>query len=1018
MRVAPRPSLAVVRGPALAGLALFLALAACGGDDPAGPDAGAIDARPLDTGAPDAESPDGAEAPDAEPDAGLPDSGPPDIGSLDAGGAFHAASCVDGCPDCGDGLCVSSGGEQFCVDRCDSDPDGCVSGFTCLDIGAAGTPTLVCVPPASCEQPGVGWGTGCSEGTESCLVDRQRCQGDRAAIGICTDSCETDATCPPGWACTPGDEGDAVCVPRYATGAQRCAQESMESEPPCTWDGDCAAGWACVGYATGRSGVCAAPARPDETCEAGFVLRRDPAGALRCLPQRCGCRGVPALAPGVRDLLGEALASVGLDRCSAIHRVEELVANTPDVLGDPYRFAALAPLLGEPWRIPGWAHTELGRIEAPLDVLAHGPSARAAEVMEALAALGETPTSPAPLEPVDPLSPLVDAVARFVTEAGGQPDRAALEADAADVAPAVQLAVATVVEGARQALIARRAAFAATGAANIAQLYDYGPAFVIRRRDGLGLAPANPRTQTLLTEGVDYGAFATGAAAVLRAVDTADLSALALTPPAGTATVATSTAVLLFSQQTPAGRIAIGGGDSGLYDPRLPGFDGAWAVLVDLGGHDTYRIAAGGNASVANPVSVLIDLGGRDRYGYVEVPSPLDGARLVSDAGGRYRPTGATDGGPVSLSESPRQGGARAGIAAVIDLGTDDDVYTALRLAQGAAVFGAGVLLDEGGDDIYRGEVMVQGAAAFGYALFLDLAGNDAHDAYQFAQGFSFARAAAAAIDGGGDDRWLMDLGDPAQGGDPLYPSAQRPTNSNASLGQGFSFGRRADFSDGAHMSGGVAILLDRAGDDTYRGSVFAQGGGFWFGAGILADRGGRDTYDGLWYQGGTAAHYAIGLLLDGGGDDRYGRSITPVNVTLGGGHDWSAAFLIDEAGDDDYLGSRITLGSGNANGFGFLVDNAGDDAYETLAPTYGTGAAGLRDEALRAPGSPRRKVDTVGVFIDARGTDTYRAAMAVSMDAADDRTWRHSESPEPEIRAMERGAGLDGVGESSLHAR
>lgn len=995
-----------------------LALAACSDEaDPidaaVAPDAAlAPDGSSIDAEAPDAEVPDVSSI-DAEP----PDAGPPDSGTLDAGSTFHEASCRDGCPDgCAPGLCVSTTSEDFCVDRCDADLSGCLAGFSCVDIGGEGPPLFVCVPPAgTCEPRGVGYGTTCSGDTSACPPERELCQGDRQAVGYCTDLCTSDATCPPGWACGAGDDGERVCIPRYATGAERCGQEGAATERPCGWDGDCPEGLWCVGPAPGRIGVCSDSAILDGRCAPGFAPRLGGDGDLRCVTERCACRGALPLPAGTRDLLAEALAQVGLDRCTAIHQVQELVANTADILGDPYRLRAVTPLLGEPWRIPSWATAQVAALEAPVTAAARGPAGQAAEVLLAQATLGETPATLRALEPVDPIDPLTDAVARFITEAGGTPDRPAIAADASDLSPAQQLAFARVVEGTRQALLARRAAFARASAASLAQLYDYGPAFVVRRADGLGISPANERVRTLLTQTIDYGALAAGAATVLSAIDEAGLVALA---PTGTTTVATSTATLLFSQDTPVGRIALGGPDSGLYDERIPGMGGAWALLVDLGGHDTYRIAAGGNTSVNNPVSVLVDLGGRDRYGYVEVPHPLDGMRLVSDDGGRYTPTSSTDGGPVSLSEHPRQGGARAGVAVLVDLGVDDDVYRAHRLSQGAAAFGAGVLVDEGGDDSYVGEAMVQGAAAFGYALHLDGGGHDTRSAYTFAQGFSFARAVGVALDGGGDDRWLMDVGDPAQGGDPMYPSAQRPTTSNATLGQGFAFGRRADFSDGAHMSGGIAVLLDRAGADVYRGSVFAQGGGFWFGTGILADRAGDDRYDGLWYHGGAGAHYAIGLLLDAAGDDTYGRDIPPLNVTLGGGHDWSAAFLVDEAGDDDYGGSRITLGAGNANGFGFFADNAGDDTYDMLSATYGQGAAGLRDEALRAPGSARRKVDTVGVFIDAGGRDTYRAAGMSSPDAADDRAWRHSESPEPEIRATERGSGVDGVGDSTLHAR
>ena len=997
-------------------LSIAVLFAACGSEPLPGPADAALtadDARAVDAAAPDAAAADAA-APDADPI----DTGPPDLGVLDAGSTFHEASCTSGCPDsCGAGLCVRANNVEFCVDRCDTDRDGCLAGFSCVDITSMMQTVSVCVPPAAvCSQLGVGFGTDCFGDTSLCMTGRTNCQGDRLGLGTgtCTDGCFADLDCPEGYSCLPGDDGNPVCIPRWGTGAERCGQESLPGETACSWDGDCTENWWCVGAAPGRTGVCGVDVLLPDTCGADQTIRVDEDGTQRCVPSRCACRGAIPLPAGTRDLLGEALDGVGLDRCTAIQRVAELVNTTPDVLGDPYRFSAVTPLLGEPWRIPGWANGEAKKLDGV--GVTRSAAGRAASIMAAMAPLGDAEATARPLEPVDPMDPLTDAVVRFATEAGGRPDRAAIALDAADVPPALQLAMATIVEGARQGLKARAAAFAGLRAGDIRSIYDYGPAFVTRRADGFGLSPAQASVRTLLSQTIKYGEFARGAVTVLESIDASGIAAFA--DRTATATVATSTATFLFAVDTPAGRIAIGGPESGIYDERVPGFGGAWAVLVDLGGSDTYRIAAGGNVAVTNPVSVLVDLGGRDRYGYVEVPSPLDGPRLVSDAGGRYEPVDAMDGGPVSLSEVPRQGGARAGVATVVDLGGDDDRYLSLRLSQGAAAFGAGVLVDDGGDDEYRAEIMAQGAAAFGFALQLDLGGRDVRSAYEFAQGFAFARGIGVAIDVAGDDRWEMDVGDPALGGDPMYPSAQRPLTSNASLGQGFAFGRRADFSDRAFMSGGIGVLIDGAGDDVYRACVFAQGGGFWFGTGILADRGGADRYDGLWYVTGAGAHYAIGVLLEGGGDDVYGRDITPINVTLGGGHDWSSAFLVDESGNDDYRGSRITLGSGNANGIGWLIDNGGDDHYDANSPTYALGAAGLLDMDLRVAGSSRRKVDTIGVFIDAGGRDDYRAMTMPLVDAADDHAWTRAQSAEPEIAATERGTGLDGTGDSTIHAR
>jgi hypothetical protein len=295
----------------------------------------------------------------------------------------------------------------------------------------------------------------------------------------------------------------------------------------------------------------------------------------------------------------------------------------------------------------------------------------------------------------------------------------------------------------------------------------------------------------------------------------------------------------------------------------------------------------------------------------------------------------------------------------------------------------------------------------------LDLGGDDVRDSYTMSQGFAFAKAAGLIYDVSGDDQYLMDPGDPAVGGDPLYFNAQRAGRSNLSLGQGYAFVRRADFTDRAVMSGGVGILIDAAGSDRYEGSIFAQGGGFWFGTGILADRDGDDTYDSLWYGMAAGAHYSLGFLLEGGGNDVYGGVFPRVNVTIAGGHDYTAVFLIDEAGDDMYLGSRITIGSGNANGMGFLVDNDGTDLYD--APSlYSIGSAGLLEGD--EPGSAKRKVYSLGVFIDAAGTDTYTMMMMPRMGVGNDTIWRGTNNDDPLVQEVELGTGVDGAGESTLH--
>jgi hypothetical protein len=416
---------------------------------------------------------------------------------------------------------------------------------------------------------------------------------------------------------------------------------------------------------------------------------------------------------------------------------------------------------------------------------------------------------------------------------------------------------------------------------------------------------------------------------------------------------------------------------------------------------------------------VLIDLGGDDQYGYVAVPDPMDGTRLPSDGTGRYHPRlpPTMDNGPVTFSDTPRQGGGRLGTAILVDLGGGNDRYTSLRMSQGSGILGTGVLIDDGGNDTYQAESLSQGAGTFGIGILFDVGGDDVHKAYSMAQGFAFARSAGLVYDLAGKDQYLMDVGDPMSGGDPLYFNAQRPGMANSTLGQGFGFGRRADTTDRAFMSGGVGILVDAEGDDAYQGSIFAQGGGFWFGTGILADETGNDHYDGMWYAMGAAAHYSLAFLLDGGGDDVYGGVLPKIDVTQGGGHDYSAAFLIDESGNDIYNGSRITLGCGNSNGMGFFADNGGDDQYTAISG-YAIGAGGLVGTDVDFPGSPRHRVNTIGIFLDGAGHDTYSRMGMMVMGIADDMTWVQKINMDPMVNRVEKGAGVDGVGETTLHAR
>ena len=58
-------------------------------------------------------------------------------------------------------------------------------------------------------------------------------------------------------------------------------------------------------------------------------------------------------------------------------------------------------------------------------------------------------------------------------------------------------------------------------------------------------------------------------------------------------------------------------------------------------------------------------------------------------------------------------------------------------------------------------------------------------------------------------------------------------------------------------------------------------------------------------------------------------------------------------------------------------------------------------------------------MFIDAGGTDDYRVMGAAATDSRDDQAWTKHETPQdPVVYASEHGTGVDGAGDSTLHAR
>jgi len=332
-------------------------------------------------------------------------------------------------------------------------------------------------------------------------------------------------------------------------------------------------------------------------------------------------------------------------------------------------------------------------------------------------------------------------------------------------------------------------------------------------------------------------------------------------------------------------------------------------IIIDLGGNDRYMNRAGGAVGMlSKPFSTVLDMAGNDYYW---------SDRLFS------------------------QGAALFGAGVLIDC-QGDDVYRAKHYSQGASIFGTGLLWDLAGTDLYDAGFFAQGASDFGNALLADNSGNDSYRCWCYGQGFASTWAAGTLADFEGNDVYRA-------GGKylhvPLLPHEYR------SFSHGFAIGRRPD------AGGGVAFLCDRSGNDFYDGEVFCQATSYWYSLGMIWDGSGYDHYTAAQYTQGAGIHLSVGVLVDEEGCDTY---ITRLGPAQGQGHDLSVGALVDRKGDDYYCCSG-GQGIGLTNSAAFLIDEDGNDCYVTQDSLLGQGSSNFA-----------RGFGGMGIFADLAGTDKY----------------------------------------------
>src|SRR5205823_9991597 len=130
--------------------------------------------------------------------------------------------------------------------------------------------------------------------------------------------------------------------------------------------------------------------------------------------------------------------------------------------------------------------------------------------------------------------------------------------------------------------------------------------------------------------------------------------------------------------------------------------------------------------------------------------------------------------------------------------------------------------------------------------------------------------------------------------GDDIYRAGGLVLNSplfatvHYSNAQGYASGYREDTGG---VSGGVGLLTDLEGDDSYLGETYCQAASYWFSLGSLYDQSGNDTYSAYHYAQASAMHCCGAYLFDLAGDDSYTIKYGAGHAI---GHDYGVAFLLD----------------------------------------------------------------------------------------------------------------------------
>ncbi|HFD80756.1 MAG TPA: hypothetical protein ENK05_10260 [Gammaproteobacteria bacterium] len=278
-------------------------------------------------------------------------------------------------------------------------------------------------------------------------------------------------------------------------------------------------------------------------------------------------------------------------------------------------------------------------------------------------------------------------------------------------------------------------------------------------------------------------------------------------------------------------------------------------------------------------------------------------------------------------------------------------------------------------------------------------------------------------IDTGGDDRY-QDVGAPPDpgsvsvvldlGGNDEVHWAAVPGPGAGVLGLALWLDREGDdrYAGGSLGLGvgilGAGVFLDAAGNDRYEAAALSEGAAQ-YGVGILVDDAGDDRYRASFSGQGYGTTGGIGMLVDGGGNDEYDcggviadpvkkragrhRSTRYLSLCQGFGFglrpkiSGGVGLLLDRDGDDRYKVGIFGQGAGYWFGLGILAEGGGDDRYQGFEHVQGEGlhlAAGVLGdyggddqysgyEHAQGVGKDR----AAGLLYERDGDDVYEATRA-----------------------------------------